>query len=382
MSNELEQTENAKPVKIKRSLGGFWFGMFVLLMLVVSAGAGYYLLQQIREEQKGLVSEIDKDDRQLLELAGQLTGFQSQLAAMQNQIATFEKQIAEKDQQFNNLLSNFSNLQGEKLESARNELTNAVKQVQRQLGKTRGDWLIADAEYLLSIANQRLQLLGDVGTTIEALQAADQRLRESGDAAVFKIREELAKEIARVRAVDVPDMVGIYSKLRHLEETVDKLAVLLPYAGKKSGDENGEGGQTDEESASGVNKLLDSALVEIEGLVTIRRTDQPIKSIITPEEAEFIRQQLKVKLQMVKLALIQQNDKLYSANLDEARNWLQQNFTVNAVAKDFIKELENLKQVTIRSQMPDISLSLKMLRDITKLRIETDKALETSSEEQ
>ncbi|MGR9073874.1 MAG: uroporphyrinogen-III C-methyltransferase [Gammaproteobacteria bacterium] len=382
MSNELEQTENAKPVKIKRSLGGFWFGMFVLLMLVVSTGAGYYLLQQIREEQKGLVSEIDKDDRQLLELAGQLTGFQSQLAAMQNQIATFEKQIAEKDQQFNNLLSNFSNLQGEKLESARNELTNAVKQVQRQLGKTRGDWLIADAEYLLSIANQRLQLLGDVGTTIEALQAADQRLRESGDAAVFKIREELAKEIARVRAVDVPDMVGIYSKLRHLEETVDKLAVLLPYAGKKSGDENGDGGQTGEESASGVNKLLDSALVEIEGLVTIRRTDQPIKSIITPEEAEFIRQQLKVKLQMVKLALIQQNDKLYSANLDEARNWLQQNFTVNAVARDFIKELENLKQITIRSQMPDISLSLKMLRDITKLRIETDKALETSSEEQ
>jgi hypothetical protein len=35
--------------------------------------------------------------------------------------------------------------------------------------------------------------------------------------------------------------------------------------------------------------------------------------------------------------------------------------------------------VRIRSQFPDISLSLKMLRDITKLRIETDKALSNTS---
>jgi uroporphyrin-III C-methyltransferase len=41
--------------------------------------------------------------------------------------------------------------------------------------------------------------------------------------------------------------------------------------------------------------------------------------------------------------------------------------------------LEKLSQVQMRSQFPDISLSLKMLRDITKLRIETDKALSDTS---
>ena len=38
--------------------------------------------------------------------------------------------------------------------------------------------MIADAEYLLSVANQRLHLVGDVNTTRMALEAADQRLRE------------------------------------------------------------------------------------------------------------------------------------------------------------------------------------------------------------
>ena len=371
------QNENANN-KVKPSRGGFWFGLFILFVMIVLAGAGFYLLQQLREKQEGLGGEIDKEDRQLLELSSQITGFQSQFAALQTQMATLEKEIVNKDQQFNNLLANFSNLQGEKLESARNELTHSVKQVQRQLGKTRGDWLIADAEYLLSIANQRLQLVGDVSTTIEALEAADQRLRESGDAAVFKIREQLAKEIALVKTVESPDIVGVFSKLQMLEENADKLTVLLPYSGRKT---TGDKGEARNKQAGHLDNILDSALVEIEGLVTIRRTDQPIRSIITPEEAEFIRQQLNVKLEIVKISLVQKNEILYKAGLDDAGKWLQKNFMKNSESKSFAEELEKLKAIKIRSQLPDISQSLKMLRDITKLRIETDKALQTSSEE-
>ena len=45
----------------------------------------------------------------------------------------------------------------------------------------------------------------------------------------------------------------------------------------------------------------------------------------------------------------------------------------------FSNVLLKLADVRIRTQLPDISLSLKMLRDITKLRIETDKALQVDS---
>jgi len=137
-------------------------------------------------------------------MAKKISDYQAQLTAIQEQLATLESTIANKDDHFTKRLDEISKQQSEKLESARKELTEEITRLQRQLGKTRGDWLIADAEYLLGAANERLELIGDVNTARQALEAADQRLRESGDAAVFKVREEIAKEIAALKMLPQP----------------------------------------------------------------------------------------------------------------------------------------------------------------------------------
>ena len=122
--------------------------------------------------------------------------------------------------------------------------------------------------------------------------------------------------------------------------------------------------------------LLDSAMNQLEGIVTIRHTEHEIKEILTPEEAQFIREQLRVKLEMVKISLVQHNEALFQSSLADAKKWTEQNFTKNNDVNNFITELDRFNTIKIRSQFPDISLSLKMLRDITKLRIETDKAMQ------
>jgi len=81
-----------------------------------------------------------------------------------------------------------------------------------------------------------------------------------------------------------------------------------------------------------------------------------------------------VKLEMIKIALVQQNDALYQVNIADATQWVKTNFTKNKVSKSILSSLDSLKTVQLRNQFPDISQSLKMLKDITKLRIETDKA--------
>jgi len=115
---------------------------------------------------------------------------------------------------------------------------------------------------------------------------------------------------------------------------------------------------------------------QLEGIVTIRHTEHPIKEILTPEEAQFIREQLRVKLEMVKISLVQHNEALFQSSLADAKKWTEQNFTKNTDVNNFIAELDRFNTIKIRSQFPDISSSLKMLRDITKLRIETDKAMQ------
>nr|WP_305891834.1 uroporphyrinogen-III C-methyltransferase [Methylomonas sp. WSC-6] len=277
-----------------------------------------------------------------------------------------------KDNHFTQTLADFSKLHEEHLNTARKELETSILVLQRQLGKTRGDWLLADAEYLLSVANQRLHLVGDVATTREALEAADQRLRESGDASVFKVREQIAKEIALLNNVVVPDIVGIYAGIQHLQSAVEELSVFLPHAGKDP-----EKAAVPQDLSEHGHEILDKVAKQLEGYVVLRHTEQPVNAVLSPEEAHFIKQQLKVRLEMIEIALVQQNDTLFASSIENAKEWLVKNFAENLQTEQFIAELNKLSGVRLHSQYPDVSGSLKLLKDIGKLRLETDKAVLT-----
>ncbi|MDO9107053.1 MAG: uroporphyrinogen-III C-methyltransferase [Methylovulum sp.] len=365
--SEQQEQEMGETKRAHRSRNGFWFGVIILLIIVGVAGAGFYLFMQLRDRQEGLGGEVKG------QMSKQIADYQDQLVAIQNQLAALEANIGNKDLHFTKTLADFSQLHNDKLDSTRKELNEAVQRIQRQLGKTRGDWLVADAEYLLSVANERLHLVGDVNTTREALEAADQRLRESGDAGVFKVREQIAKDIAVIRNIHVPDTVGMYALLQTLEAQVDKLALFLPYSGKPLSPSTEIHDHADKTEAD--HGLLDSALAQLEGIVTIKHTDQPVTAIITPEQAEFIREQLRVKLEMAKIALVEHNEEIYQTSLMDAKNWIGQHFTKNDEHRAMIAELDRLSQIKIHSQFPDISQSLKMLKDIAKLRLETDQSL-------
>ncbi len=355
----------------KKSNGWLIFGIINLLLILLMAGSFYYLLQELKNDQLAQNSESNKGELRAIEASKQLNAFQSQLAAMQSQIAAFAEDIAGKDNHFTKTLADFSQLHSEKLSMVENELREELTRIKRQLGKTRGDWLIADAEYLLSVANQRLHLVGDVKTATLALEAADQRLRESGDAAVYKVREQIVKEIAVLGTVSVVDVVGIYSKLQLLKDSSGQLAVLLPYAGKPLTESKQI--HSHEDSQDTEHGILGSTLNLLEGYVTVRHSDQPITQILSEEEVSFIRQQLNIKLEMIKIALVQQNDSLYKASILDAKQWLHSHFTLNARAKHFATVLDDLNGIPMQSEFPDVSQSFKMLKDIIKLRLETDK---------
>lgn len=365
---EEQQEAPAQVVVVKKSHAGLWIGILSIALVLALAVAGFYYLQQLRATQD---TENNQDNLKIIELDKELNGLREQLAGVQSQIANVNAEMTGKDNHFNQTLAEFSKLHEERLATARKELENSILLVQRQLGKTRGDWLLADAEYLLTVANQRLQLVGDVNTTRQALEAADQRLRESGDAAVFKVREQIAKELSLLNSAIVPDIVGLYAQIQQLQDTVENLAVFLPHAGKapeipeKSNNDLSEHG----------HEILQQVAKQLEGYVVLRHTDQPVNAVLTPEEAHFIKQQLKVRLEMIQIALVQQNDALFSSSIADAKQWLKKNFAENQQTEAFAAELDKLAGVQIRSQYPDVSASLKLLKDIGKLRIETDKAV-------
>ncbi len=368
-----EQTET-KPVEIetqKKSYGGIIFGVVNLFLILLLVGGGFYLFDEIKDKQQAQGKDINEGDLRGIEVSKQFNSFQNQLGTMNSQIANFNAELTGKDNHFTKTLADFSQLHSEKLENTRKQLSVEITHLKRQLGKTRGDWLVADAEYLLSVANQRLHLMGDINTTKMALVAADQRLRESGDTAAFKVREQIAKEISDLDRVKKPDIVGVYSSVQNLKDKVKTLAVLLPYAGKPLTESKQVHNHDQAQEAD--HGMLNSALSLLEGYVTVKHSDQPVTEIITVQNAEFIKQQLNVKLEMIKISLVQQNDALFQTNITDAIQWIKTNFTKNKSSNTILAELETLNNVQLRTQFPDISKSLKMVRDIVKLRIEADK---------
>ncbi len=370
-----EQENHGLPDRQPRSRSALWLGILGIILLIGLAGLVFFLDIQHQGKQKSLAeqvtTELSKKDQQVLELTQQISGYQNQIAAIQSQLATVQQDTSGKDTHFKQVLDDFTKLHTEKLDVTRNELKGSIDQVQRLLGKTRSDWLLADAEYLLTIANERLQLMGDVATAKRALEAADTRLHESEDPAVFKVREQLSKEINELNKVSALDIVGIYSKLSAMQQSVKKLSVFLPYVGKEKQPIESESAEEQEVYQGWLGGLLKN----LKPVIAVRHSSKPASGIISREEAQFSYQQLSVRLEMVKMALIQQNETMYLTALEDVKQWLNENFTINANANDFLKQLTELQSIKIRSHLPDIGESAKLLKDITKLRVETDKVL-------
>lgn len=194
----------AKPVKKhKRAKSGHAFPLFNLALSVAIIGAvgfvGYKGWQQV-ESQK---SQIQSQQQQL-----------QQILNAQSQVSTdVQKQL-----QQNTLVQN------KELTILKETIAAFLKQNQH----SRRDWLIAEAEYLIKLANHRLVLAHDVATGIQALQAADDRLLEVGSPRFIPLRRALAIDIQKLNAVPKFDIVGISLKLNALQQQVEALPLITP----------------------------------------------------------------------------------------------------------------------------------------------------------
>ena len=364
------KAKNTKPKK------NWLFGTIIVLMILGMTGGGYFFYERISKEQKGLYGVLDKKDTRIIDLTKQVTNFQSQVANLQAQLVTIDKKLATQDSKFERTISEYTAQNEENLNNTKSDFDGAVQRIQRQLGKTRGDWLIADAEYLLSVANERLHLVADVKTSLLALEAADQRLRESGDPGAFKVRDALAKEINILKKSETPDIVGLSARLRALEDLVPNMPLLLPHAGKIDERINREDDQKQIPKTEGWDGILESAIHDVKALVTIKRTDSPVKAVLVEGQVTVIRESLRLKLEMARVAVIQRNEQLFWNNLDAALGWISKHFDTKAnKTKVVATEIKALRGIALDIDFPNISKSLVLLRNITKLRIESDKAM-------
>jgi uncharacterized protein HemX len=335
---EKESPDNKTPKK-----PGAGIAWLAIVLTLCAIGAGYFAYQQLV--------------LQLNQLTNSFESFQQSASSMSNKL---DSQTARIDTD----ISNASKQWHERQQSTDESITL----LQKQVGKNKRQWLIAEAEYLVSVANTRLLLAGDLDTAIVALQTADQRLKENGNPMTFAVRQQLAKEINILKSTELPDIVGLSSQILALEDAVSNMGISEPHAGTAQAPGIGKGEPSP--IPENIQETLNDAWENFSKLVVVRRNDKPIAALMTPERVELIRKNLALKLESARLALINQNQALYTASIAISKKWLGDYFDTNkAAVKTAIEQLAILENTSIKSELPSIALSLKMLRELPLLAL-------------
>lgn len=308
---------------------------------------------------------LDSQQQRIDELTQQTEGSASRQA-----VSDLESRIESGDAERSQALeSTLSELRGE-LDSYRSDVDETLDQVLAQLSQEQEtderDWLHAEAAYLLRLANQRLQLEGDVDGAAALLNTADARLVDADNPALTSVRREIANELAALDAVPRVDRTGIYLALNAQQERIAGLRL------SQEVEERAVTSSIEQPPTGTFQRQLARFGEELKDLVVIRHHDEALETLITPEQETYLRQSLRLVLEQSQLALLKEEQELYEASLDKALGLLNSYYdTERDETQSVINRLQELKQTEVKPELPDISASQQALANFIENRFES-----------
>ena len=103
----------------------------------------------------------------------------------------------------------------------------ALEALYQELSRNRDEWQLAEVEQVLAIAQQQLQLAGNVRAALLALQLAEGRLAQADRPQFLPIRRALARDIERLKALPVLDIAAMSARIDSLVGAVDSMPLAF-----------------------------------------------------------------------------------------------------------------------------------------------------------
>ncbi|GGK84289.1 uroporphyrinogen-III C-methyltransferase [Amphritea balenae] len=332
-----------------------WPGKLALLLALIAIVGVVYLYwmqmqagNQLAQSQQQTNSSVDKAIAQSQQQTDQkLTSLSKQLSSLENN--------AQQEQ------ANISELQ--------DRLTRSIKQVTAEQKNTQKDWLLAEVEYLLRLANQRVLMEQTPQGALQLLRSADKILSETDDVTIYEIRKAVAADIAALEAVPALDTEGVFLRLGALNAQVTQLQVIPLTEQHKLPEIVGQ--VTSEDFASSWSEDVKQAWAKVSDkfnqLVVIQDRSEPIEPLLSPQQSYYLQQNLHLMLEQAQLSLLQRKQKSYQNSLTKAQSWVSTYFEQNhSNTQALLKALKGLEEVEVAPEMPDISGSLAALKGYLK----------------
>lgn len=351
---------------------------------VFAAGSYYFDLQQQRQTQEQAQAQLGDVTQQVerqQQALGELRSAVEQRGQMQQQLEGTINETRQQLQQLQPQLQNRLEQQNSQISRLQDRVDGHQQRLTNLSTTSREDWLLAEAEYLLKLANQRVLLERLPTNAIALLEAADVIVKQvaggMGDAELFAVREALANELAALKGIEPVDKEGIYLRLNSLASSVDELPRVPGHSFEQPAQQAEEAPQPQPQATEGndgnlarVGGWLQSAWDEVKGMagmlddyIKIEDATAPVKPLVDQYTAQVVGLNVRLLLEQAQVALLKEQPVAYRQSLEQAQALVDEYFIESSSARELRRSLEQLQEVDIAPQLPDISGSLKMLNN-------------------
>lgn len=317
-------------------------------VLAVVAGVSLTLAWKTQQRVKAIEQEMVRrlDEGRLQSSEAQLLSKQSQDSSLATaaKVALLEARVAE------------VSIQRSQLED-----------LMQSLSRSRDENMLVDIDAGIRVAMQQTAITGSAEPLVAMLKQADERLLRSGQPRLEGVRRSIARDLDRVKAVGLTDIPTLTIKLDEAARMVDELP-LLANALPRSVVSKGKPLVTPAQPAASVpgsaasapsapwwqtwkggwSAVTERMWSEAKSLIRVTRIDHPEAMLLAPDNAFFVRENLKLRLLNARLALLSRQFETTQSDLQLAQNALDRYFDRSARSTVLLSQL--LSQVAAQSR--------------------------------
>ena len=314
---------------------GWWIALGLAGVVSVAAITLALLGQQrIKSLEQELVRRQQDSQGQAIEAHAMAKQAQEAARAAESKVGLLEARVAETVLQ-------------------RSQLEDLIQ----QLSRSRDENVLADVDAAVRVAVQQSAITGSAEPLVSALRQGEERLARMNQPRLERVRRSLARDLDRVRAVAVTDLASLTIKIDEVVRTVDELPLVSqperrataarPAASASDGAAPGPGAWLPwlQERWSAIGGRI---WVEIRSLVRVTQIDKPEAMLVAPDQAWFLRENLKLRLLNARLSLLSRQFDIAQADLREAQAVLERYFDRNA--RRVALTIDLVRQVTGQSR--------------------------------
>lgn len=203
-----------------------------------------------------------------------------------------------------------------------------LEELMQSLSRSRDENLVVDIESAVRLAQQQAQLSGSAEPLLAALKTADLRITRAAQPRLTSLQRAIARDMARIKATVQADTPTLLVKLDELIALIDELSVANAVTATRQVEPLKRKPQ--EAVSTWWMRLGLVVRDEIQALVRVSRIDAPEAALLSPEQAFFLRENLKLKLLNARLSLLARQIDSARSDLASAAVLLSRYFDASA----------------------------------------------------